>query len=126
MNTTPEMTKVLFVEDDLIVRDVVQELLVMNGYQVVVAANGEEALDLLSRDRSIDVLFTDIRMPGMDGFTLADFATILRPDLAVLYATGFAEELADARRMPGITVLQKPYRHHQLQPAINEVLARAA
>ncbi|GIL39159.1 response regulator [Roseiterribacter gracilis] len=118
--------KILFVEDDTVVRDVVGELLVLLGYEVVIASSGEEALDCLSRDRSINVLFTDIRMPGMDGFTLADFATILRPDLAVLFATGFAEELAGAHRMLGTKVLQKPYRQTQLRPAIDEALARAA
>jgi CheY-like chemotaxis protein len=105
---------------------VVGELLLLLGYEVVIASGGEEALDLLSRDRSIDVLFTDIRMPGMDGFTLADFATILRPDLAVLFATGFADELAGAHRIPGIKILQKPFGHMQLRPAIDEVLTRAA
>jgi CheY-like chemotaxis protein len=118
--------KVLLVDDDPFVRDTAGELLRALGYEVVSAANGDEALDLLSWDRSIDVLFTDVRMPGMDGFTLADFATVLRPELAVLFATAFADTLAGARTMPGVTILQKPYRLAQLGPAIGSALARAA
>ncbi|MDB5366630.1 MAG: sensor hybrid histidine kinase [Rhodospirillales bacterium] len=118
--------KVLLVDDDPFVRDTAGELLRALGYDVVSAASGDEALDLLSWDRSIDVLFTDVRMPGMDGFTLADFATVLRPELAVLFATAFADALAGARTMPGVTILQKPYRLAQLGPAIGGVLTRAA
>lgn len=118
--------KVLLVDDDSFVRDAAGELLRALGYEVVSAASGEDALELLSRDRSIDVLFTDVRMPGMDGFTLADFATVLRPELAVLFATAFADALAGASTMPGVTILQKPYRLAQLGCAIGGVLARAA
>jgi CheY-like chemotaxis protein len=115
---------VLVVDDDPLVRETAAALLQDLGYRVLVAVGGVEALQLLDRDRTIDLLFADIRMPDMDGITLADFATALRPNLAVLFATGFAELAAPV--IGSFEILQKPYHPVQLGSAIDDALARAA
>src|SRR5215813_5796130 len=82
---------VLVVEDDDDVREFAVRVLRDNGFRVLEAVNAGVALILLEQEIPIEVLFTDIVMPGEpDGIGLADRAKALRPDLRVLYTTGFA------------------------------------
>lgn len=113
---------VLVVEDDRDVREIAVAVLEAEGYRVLESASGDEALRLLMAhpDVRIDVLFTDVVMPGrLDGIDLANAARMLRPDLRVLYATGFANLVRENRdvelRGP---VLRKPYRPGELRSAI--------
>ena len=118
----PEKT-VLVVEDDRDVREIAMAVLEAEGYRVLEAASGDEAYRLLTAhpDLRVDVIFTDIVMPGrLDGIDLATEAHGLRPELRVLYATGFANLIRDHRdsdlRGP---VLQKPYRPGELRRALS-------
>ena len=116
---------VLVVDDNLMVRDVAAAILEEAGYEVVLAANGTEAMDMLEQHPEIALLFTDVVMPGVDGFMLADMAKIRWPMLKVLYATGFME-IATARSKPGVLhgpIIDKPYRSEQLQNEVARVLA---
>lgn len=109
--------KVLVVEDDELVRGHAAELLESLGYQVLSAENGSSALELISQDDTIDLLFTDIIMPGgMNGRELADQALLIRPELKILFTSGYTEHavLQQGRLEPGIQMLSKPYRRQDL------------
>ena len=81
---------ILVVEDEELVRDMIAEELRDAGFHVLEAADGESASSLLADDSSVDVLFTDIRLPGqLDGWAVAQFARRLRAALPVVYATGY-------------------------------------
>ncbi|HKS89191.1 MAG TPA: response regulator [Stellaceae bacterium] len=117
---------ILVVEDDREIREVALAVLEPEGYRVLEAASGDEALRLLLAhpDMAIDLLFTDVVMPGrLDGIDLADAARSLRPGLPVLFATGFASLVRPNRdtEMHG-PVLRKPYRPTQLRRAIAALL----
>jgi CheY-like chemotaxis protein len=115
---------VLVVEDDEDVREFAVTVLRESGFRVLEAVNGGVALVLLAQDLPIDVLFTDIVMPGEpDGIGLAERALAMRPDLRVLYATGFAgASRLDQRPVHG-PVLNKPYRSLQLASAVDRLVA---
>ena len=118
--------KVLLADDDDTVRIMAQHLLTDLGYEVVVAASGAEALDILSRDESIDVLFTDVIMPGgMDGGEVAEQAKLIRPDIKILFTSGyFADALVKKGNItPESRVLVKPYQRRDLAKMMNIVLA---
>jgi CheY-like chemotaxis protein len=104
------------VEDDDDVRDLAVTVLREAGYNVLQAMNGGIALVLLQQEIPVDLLFTDIVMPGdPDGFDLAERAIALRPGLRVLYTTGYAgpAQAPDDRVMYG-PMLRKPYRPAEL------------
>jgi CheY-like chemotaxis protein len=102
-------SKVLIVDDDPDVREYAVAVLEEEGFEVVAAADGEAALRLLERDPGISLLFTDVVMPGLNGFETARLARQYRPDVGVLFASGYATDLTPAGRL-----LKKPYRPQQL------------
>ncbi|WP_238192360.1 histidine kinase famiy protein [Methylobacterium frigidaeris] len=119
---------VLVVEDSDDVRALAREYLESLGYQVLSAHNGEEALGILEREERIDLLFSDIVMPGsLNGLILADRAQAMRPDLPVLLTTGYNEDLvAEGPATPTMDVLGKPYRKSELADRIRAALDRGA
>lgn len=112
---------VLVVDDDDLVRNGVARSLVRLGYSVPSAAGPQEALTLLrSGTHTIDLLFTDIRMPGaIDGFELARIVRHEFPQIAILLTTGFA---GGRPREVGARILYKPYKLVDLAAAIREAL----
>ena len=120
MAMAPRYT-ILFVEDEAALRELVVQILTPLGFEVLVAADGYEAIRFLV-ERPVDLLFTDIVMPGLNGFDLAAQAKLLRPDLKVLYATGYAvQERRQAIRHGKL--LRKPLRADQLAAEVNLALA---
>jgi CheY-like chemotaxis protein len=118
----PASKTVLVVDDEEGMRDVATATLRRAGYNVVAAGGGAEAMEVLHRTPGIDVLFTDIKMPGIDGFRLADMAKVRRPKLKVIYATGFRDEV-DTK--PGVRhgpILDKPYSPEQLRHEVHLAL----
>jgi CheY-like chemotaxis protein len=110
---------VLFVEDDHLVRESVVPILEQAGATVLCAPDGAEALRLLASGRAVDVLFSDIVMPGEhDGVTLARHVRAHYPHIAVVLATGYVDKDVE---LPGIRLLTKPYT---AQAAV-DVLARS-
>ncbi len=102
------MPTVLIVEDEALVREVATFEFEDAGYRVLGAEAGIEALALLASDEVIDLLFTDIRLPGtIDGWSIASHAREMRPDLPIIYATGFSTEVA--RPVPHSRFVRKPY-----------------
>ncbi|CVI57675.1 MULTISPECIES: hybrid sensor histidine kinase/response regulator [Agrobacterium] len=116
--------RILVVEDDARVRRVAVARLVALGYSVVEASNGAEALQQLERHFDIALLFSDIVMPGgIAGDELADLARGLRPDLKVLFTSGYAEPAVAERQlaMKG-SWLKKPYTARELAVRLRELL----
>lgn len=118
----PPLLSILVVEDDTAVRDLVLRMLSEKGLGVLTASTAYEALNIL-RERSVDLLFTDIIMPGMDGVQLAKEAQRLRPGLKVLFATGYARLATTRDAIRYGRVLYKPLRETELVQAVEQVLA---
>lgn len=117
---------VLVVEDDPFVRSYSISKVESLGYAVVAAVDGNDALQKLRSDMSIDILFTDIVMPGgINGWELAELARQLRPNLPVLLTSGYALEtlVKHGRLRAGAVVLTKPYRKADLARRLREVVS---
>ena len=117
---------VLVVEDDEPVRQLACLELRALGYRVLEAPNGADALRIVESDEPIELLFTDVVMPGgMSGRQLADAARQLRPGLRVLYTSGYTENaiVHHGRLDPGVMLLPKPYRRADLARAIRTALS---
>ena len=118
---------ILLVEDDRMVLRYAHDQLVALGYRVVAAQSPARALDIIRGSEPIDLLFTDMVMPGMNGRQLAEHAARLRPQLKVLYTSGYAEGgiVHGGRIDEGVHLLSKPYRREELARRLREVLGRA-
>jgi signal transduction histidine kinase/CheY-like chemotaxis protein len=114
---------VLLVDDDPAVRTTIAAVLGDLGYDVRDAGGGADALDLLRRDNRIDVLLTDVVMPGMNGAELARLALAMRPELTVLFMSGYVEpeEITGALRRHRL--VRKPFLPEDLATQIEAALA---
>ena len=114
---------ILVVDDEESMLKLAAAILQRDGYQVVTAQNGLAAMTALDENPDIALLFTDIKMPGIDGFILADMAKVRRPDLKVLYATGFADEVSTKPGVRHGKILEKPYDPEQLREEVRLLLS---
>jgi two-component system cell cycle sensor histidine kinase/response regulator CckA len=124
---THERHTVLLVEDEAIVRGLVQELLARRGYAVLTADDPTEALAVATRyPGPIHVLVTDLVMPGMHGRELASRLLAARPELRVLYMSGYVDDaLAEGGlERPGTAFLAKPFTPEQLAADVGTLLER--
>ena len=117
----PKDLSVLLVDDDSAVREVTAGLLQDLGYRVVEAGSGGAALDLLDRQTEIDVLLVDFAMPGMNGAEVAREVHARRPDLPVLFVTGYADTDALAAA-GGDSILRKPFVERDLAAKLRSAL----
>jgi two-component system, cell cycle sensor histidine kinase and response regulator CckA len=109
---------VLLVEDEPMVRSVAERALTRHGYKVVTADNGEDALEILGRGEPIDLLVSDVVMPGMDGPTMVREARKSRPELKILFMSGYAEEqLRKSIDIENVNFLPKPFSVTELAEA---------
>ncbi len=114
---------VLLVEDEAIISEWVKDTLVDDGFTVHAVATAREALHFLKSDSEVDVLFTDINLPGdMDGSQLARVARDLRPDLTVVYASGRVRQVDPKMRVPGSTFVPKPYMPSQICSLLQRIV----
>ena len=116
---------VLVVEDDDALRDYTAESLRELGYHVLAAADGISALAVLEAADHVDLLFTDVVMPGgLNGRQLADQAKALRPGLKVLFTTGYTKNaiVHHGRLDPDVALISKPFSLHDLGRKVREVL----
>ena len=116
---------ILIVEDDPMVRDMAVRGLRDLGYSVLEAENGAKALSILQNGRAVDLLFTDVVMPGgMSGADLAKRVATERPGLKVLFTSGFAESSFQNGSRPEALapILSKPYRYNELARMVRNVL----
>ena len=121
---------VLLVEDDMPVRDLAMRVLESYGYRMLVAGDGLEALQigLTQHDGPIHLLLTDVVMPQMDGLELADQLQAARPEMRVLYMSGYTDGTIAQRGVlaPGISFLPKPFTIEDLTQRVREVLDEEA
>lgn len=119
---------ILVVEDNEDVLQLAQDHLEGLGYRVIAARDAEEAMRVIESRKHLDLLFTDLVMPGgMNGLDLAQKTAELRPDLPVLLTTGYNEELVvDGPRTPAMDVIGKPYRRTELADRVRAALNRSA
>ena len=115
---------VLVVEDEPVVRGLIVEVLSELGYQAIEAADGPQGLEILQGPARIDLLVTDIGLPGLNGRQVADGARIVRPELKVLFMTGYAENaaLASGFLEPGMALITKPFALDVLASRIREII----
>jgi CheY-like chemotaxis protein len=116
---------VLVVDDEATVRMLVSEVLTERFYNILEASDGRSALNHLEAGRRIDLLITDVGLPGgMNGRQVADAARVHRPDLKVLFITGYAENAAIKKWQlePGMAILRKPFAMATLENKVREML----
>jgi CheY-like chemotaxis protein len=116
---------VLLVEDEESVRHLVRETLAGKGYKVIEAENGEEGLKAAeAHEGTIDLLITDVVMPGIGGRELAHRVTASRPQIKVLYLSGYTEDaiIHEGVLEPGAAFLQKPFTLQVLSRKVRDVL----
>ncbi len=127
IGTAETPATILVVEDEPLIQAITCEALNESGYRVLAAGDADEAVRILNGDNSVRLLFTDIVMPGaLDGFALADWAKSVRPELKVIYASGYswAAQQAHHGRVHG-EMLRKPYRAGDLERAVRAALGTA-
>ena len=114
--------RILLVEDEALLRVMAEEDLCDMGHHVTAAGDGDAALEIIESGVEVDVLITDIRMPGtVDGWELARRASAILPSLAVIYVSGYPGETHDP--LPGSQFIKKPYRLADLEAALRAASA---
>ena len=114
---------ILVLDDDEMVREAAVRQLTSLGYRVVSASTGTEALEVLTRVGGIDLLFSDLVMPGeMGGREVAEKARRICPGLKVLFASGYADDSQADDDAGSLPLIVKPYRKKDLAEKIQEVL----
>lgn len=117
---------ILLVEDEDMVRSVAERALARQGYTVITANDGEQGLARLGQAEKIDLLISDVVMPGMDGPAMVRAARASYPDLPVLFMSGYAEEqLRKSIDIANVAFLPKPFSVSQLAEAARDVLTAA-
>ena len=116
---------VVVIDDEPTVRMLIREVLEDLGYTVIEAADGPAGLAMLDQGASVDLLITDVGLPGMNGREVAEAARRRRPGLKVLFITGYAEDkvLNASRLGPGMQVLTKPFTLDVLGARIKGMLS---
>jgi CheY-like chemotaxis protein len=121
---SPASAIVLVLEDEPVVRSIVVEVVEDLGCQVIEAVDGPSGLAILQSPRHIDLLVTDIGLPGLNGRQVAEAARLARPDLRVLFMTGYAEtaSMADGFLEPGMQMITKPFAIDSLATRIKAII----
>jgi PAS domain S-box-containing protein len=122
---TPAGETVLVVEDEEALRDMTERIFIRNGYKVLTAANGADALAVVAGHAgAIHLLLTDVVMPQMLGKEVAERVRALRPDIEVLFMSGYAHAVlaSQGRLEPGVVLLDKPFTEAELIKKAGQVL----
>lgn len=116
---------VLVIEDEAVVRGLIVDELTELGYRTIEADDGPSGLEILQSKKRIDLVITDIGLPGLNGRQVADAARLVRPQLKVLFMTGYAENaaLASGFLEPGMQMITKPFPMEALATQIKSMLA---
>jgi CheY-like chemotaxis protein len=113
----------MVVDDDVSVRELERRILEPAGYQVLRASSGPQAIALLEAGTAIDLLIAELSMPEMGGMEMAQRIRVMRPDLKVLYVTGFIDGLMNVRSLwEGEAFLAKPITADSLREAVSLLL----
>jgi CheY-like chemotaxis protein len=117
---------VLVVEDEVLIRMATADYLRGCGYRVVEAGSGDEAVAVLKTDIRVDVVFTDVNMPGtLNGFHLAQWVRRERPGVRVILTSGITRTAQEAQDLCAHgPLMEKPYDHGEVERHIQAILAR--
>lgn len=115
---------ILLVEDEDTVRRVIERLLVKLGYDVLSARHAEEAIEIFDeRDEELDLVLTDVVMPGLTGVEMAEVLKEKRPDMKFLFTSGYtSKELGGSPQAPPEPFLPKPFSMDQLSQSVRKAL----
>jgi CheY-like chemotaxis protein len=116
---------ILLVEDEPSVRELARRILHSRGYNVLVAMDGPSAIEMVEHSQQhIDLLLTDVIMPGLNGQDVAERVRALRPDIRVLFMSGYNEEavLRDGVLAAGAAFLEKPFSPSELLNRVRRIL----
>ncbi|HRN84905.1 MAG TPA: response regulator [Hyphomicrobium sp.] len=119
------MARILLADDDKATRDLVKRALEADGHHVELTQDGSEALERLkTAPETLDLLVSDVHMPGIDGIELAKRAIAAAPTMRLLLMSGFAEELERAHALPSdkLAVIIKPFTLEQIRQAVRTLL----
>jgi CheY-like chemotaxis protein/glycine cleavage system H lipoate-binding protein len=122
--TDPKAT-ILAVDDEEVVLDSFRKILVLDGYSIDTVENGPEALGLVQK-RNYDFVFTDLKMPGMDGVEVCKAVKHLRPDIDVIIITGYAsvESAVETMKFGAMDYIQKPFTEDELVDMVKKFVIR--
>jgi CheY-like chemotaxis protein len=123
--TSARRSVVLVVDDEREIRELEQSMLERAGYEVVAAADGATALQLVSEGLRVDVVVADLMMPGMDGEEMMRHLRGVRPDLKVLFVTGYSDHLFKDQTWlwEGVAFLDKPFSMNGLLEAVSTLVS---
>jgi two-component system cell cycle sensor histidine kinase/response regulator CckA len=114
---------ILLVEDDDQLRGVAQRILEASGYRVVQASGGERAIEIVARGKTVDLLLTDVVMPGMSGVELNGHLRLIQPDLRVLYMSGYTSGIGGPDSGSSLAdLIEKPFAAADLLARVQAVL----
>jgi PAS domain S-box-containing protein len=113
---------ILIVDDEITIRTIIEEVLSEAGYTVLTASEGGVALEVLRANKNVDLLVTDVGLPGLNGRQVADAARTLNPNLKVLFITGYVGSavFGKAQLEPGMELLTKPFDLNDLSAKISK------
>jgi two-component system, cell cycle response regulator CpdR len=114
--------RILYVEDNALVREVTSELLAQDEREVVARASAEEALDAF-RENSFDVVITDVSLPLMSGLDLARNLLAIRPNVPIILASGYALNSVVQNLGPNVRTIVKPFEAREIDSLITDLCA---
>lgn len=114
---------ILVVDDELDIREMIEVGLSMDGYEVLTAEGGQRALEVMSRQQ-IDLLITDLKMPGMSGVETASRLRSRAPRLPIIVVTGYLDPAAldEWRALGNVELIRKPFEFHTLADAVEAAI----
>jgi two-component system, cell cycle response regulator CpdR len=118
----PAPLKILYVEDNPLVREVTAELLAQEQRQIVACADAEEALKVF-RENSFDIVITDVSLPHMSGIDLARNLLIVKPHLPIIIASGYALEFGLENWGANVRAIIKPFEGAEIEALISDLVA---
>jgi DNA-binding NtrC family response regulator len=120
----PQDRTILVVDDEPEIRKLVMAMLTRNGYRVLTADTGDNAIRLFRNNPGVDLLLTDVVAPGMSGPMIADEIAALRPDIKVVFMSGYDNTQVVQRYVveKGYSLLIKPFTMEQLASMVRDVL----
>jgi CheY-like chemotaxis protein len=120
------MARILVVDDNESLRELIQEVLQRQGFSIVQAENGAAAMEVLRYDPQFDAIVTDISMPDLDGLRLTRLVRIQYPHIPVIIASAYYYQIKHARALGAAQHLHKPFSNNQLVEVVQSVVQRPA